>query len=97
MQFANDPLNLIPVSRDVHRKKRERPIGNWRPPEDAFHCEYAAAWRDVSAKYDLDLFARDRSRVNTILQDCDIPERDFEEEGDKGNVDIQAGGIPIPL
>ncbi len=78
MEFANDPLNLIPVSRDVYRKKRERPIASWRPPEENFHCEYAAAWRDISRKYDLDLFASDRTRMNNILKDCDIPEKDFE-------------------
>lgn len=96
MQFANDPLNLIPVSRDSHREKRDRGIGNWRPDEKTFHCQYAAAWRDVSTKYDLDLFQRDRSRMNTILKDCDIPERDFE-QGKKTEVDIRANGIPIPL
>jgi hypothetical protein len=96
MQFANDPLNLIPVSRDSHRKKRDRGIGNWRPDEDSFHCEYAAAWRDVSTKYDLDLFQRDRSRMNTILKDCDIPERDFE-QGKKTDVEVRANGIPVPL
>ena len=42
-QFANDPFNLIPVSRETHRKKRERSIGAWRP-RDEFQCEYAQAW-----------------------------------------------------
>jgi len=97
MQFANDPLNLIPVSRDSHRDKRDRGIGNWRPDQESFHCEYAAAWRDVSRKYDLDLFQRDRSRMNTILKDCDIPERDFGEKDGNTDIDIRAGGIPIPL
>lgn len=98
MQFANDPINLIAVSRDVHRKKRDRGIGNWQPPEESFHCEYAAAWRDVSEKYDLDLFSRDRSRMNRILEDCDIPEGEIEEydTGDT-DVEIRANGIPLPL
>ena len=95
MQFANDPLNLIPVSRDILRKKRDRGIGNWRPPEEDYHCEYAAAWRDVASKYDLDLFIRDKSRVNSILEECDIPERDFEQE--KLETEIRVNGIPLPL
>jgi len=96
MQFANDPLNLIPVGRDTHRNKRDRGIGSWRPPEESFHCEYAAAWRDMSRKYDLQLYQRDESRMNTILEDCDIPEMDFESENDT-EVDVQVNGIPFPL
>ncbi len=97
MQFANDPLNLIAVGRDIHDKKRDRGIGNWRPPQEGFHCDYAIAWRDVALKYDLDLFARDRSRMNDILDECDAPESEFEGGDKKTDVEIRAGGIPIPL
>ena len=69
--FANDPFNLIPVGRETHRKKRERGIGDWQPREE-FECDYAQAWYQVSEKYDLDLFARDTSRMNKILDDCGI-------------------------
>lgn len=69
--FANDPFNLIPVSRDIHRRKSDRGIGGWRPREE-FHCDYAQAWKQVSEKYDLDLLARDESRMNKILGDCGI-------------------------
>lgn len=96
-QFANDPLNLIPVGRDIHDKKRDRGIGSWRPPEESFHCEYAAAWRDVSRKYDLDLFSRDQGRMNSILDECDIPESDIESVDKDTDVEIRANGIPLPL
>jgi hypothetical protein len=69
--FSNDLLNLIPVSRDVFRRKAQRGIGRWQPPNKDFHCEYAQHWKDVSEKYDLRLFASDASRMNTILKDCD--------------------------
>lgn len=69
-QFANDPLNLAPVARDTHRRKGQRGIGRWQPAKE-YQCEYAQAWKDVAEKYDLDLFAQDRSRMNTILKDCD--------------------------
>ena len=68
-QFANDPYNLIPVGRDTHRKKRDRSIGEWQP-RDEFSCDYAASWRDVAEKYDLDLFSRDTSRINRMLENC---------------------------
>jgi hypothetical protein len=69
--FANDAINLIPVGRETARKKRQRSIGEWRP-RDEFVCQYAQNWQQVAEKYDLDLFARDTSRVNTILSDCGI-------------------------
>lgn len=79
-QFANDPLNLVPVSRESHRRKRQRSIGDWQPRE-AFECEYAQAWKDVSEKYDLDLYARDISRMNRILDGCEpVDGRSIEEE-----------------
>lgn len=67
--FANDPFNLIPVGRDTHRKKRDRSIASWQPRED-FSCEYAATWKQLAEKYELDLFGRDTSRVNKILEGC---------------------------
>jgi hypothetical protein len=69
--FANDPFNLIPVGRDTYRKKRQRGIASWEPREE-FRCDYAQAWKQVSEKYDLDLFARDTSRMNKILDECGI-------------------------
>jgi hypothetical protein len=70
-QFANDPLNLAPVARETYRRKGQRGIGRWQP-EKAFQCEYAQAWKDVADKYDLELFAQDRSRMNSILKDCNV-------------------------
>ncbi len=68
--FANDPLNLIPVGRETHRKKRERGIGDWQPREE-FTCDYAQNWKDVAEKYDLDLFAEDTSRITKVMENCD--------------------------
>jgi len=95
--FANDPINLIPVGRSIHAKKRDRGIGSWRPPAEDFHCDYAAAWRDVSERYDLDLFARDRSRMVAILKECGLPERSLEGNDTETDTDVRVNGIPIPL
>ena len=96
--FANDPLNLVPVSRQIQRKKRQRGIGSWRPPEESYQCTYAMTWRNVAKKYDLDLFARDRSRINSILEDCDLSEFEtIEEEGTSTDVEIRSGGVRLPL
>lgn len=99
-QFANDPLNLIPVGRDIQRKKRDRGIGSWRPPNEEYLCDYAVAWRDVAYKYDLDLFQRDRGRMNGILDDCGLSRKPEISEGESSkdtDVDIRVGGIPVPL
>jgi hypothetical protein len=71
VEFSNDVANLIPVGRETARKKRQRSIGEWRP-RDEFICQYAQNWKQVSDKYELDLFARDTSRINTILGDCGV-------------------------
>jgi hypothetical protein len=68
-QFANDPFNLIPVGRDIARKKGKRGIGSWRP-RDEYLCEYARNWQQVAEKYDLDMFATDISRINGTLEKC---------------------------
>ena len=70
-QFSNDPINLMPVGRETTRKKRDRGIASWQPSNADFSCEYAQAWRDVADKYDLDLIARDQSRMDKILDACD--------------------------
>jgi len=68
-QFTNDPLNLIPVSRETSRKRRQRSIGEWQPRE-AFECEYATAWQALANTYDLNLFSRDSSRIKQIQERC---------------------------
>ena len=68
-QFANDPYNLVPVGRETSRKKRDKSLASYQPRAE-FLCEYATGWRDISEKYDLDLFSRDTSRMNKILETC---------------------------
>ena len=69
VQFANDPLNLVVVSRESARKKNGRGIGMWQPRKE-FQCEYAQNWKDIAERYKLDLFASDQSQINTILKNC---------------------------
>lgn len=77
--FSNDAQNLIPVGRETARKKRQRSIGDWRP-RDEFLCEYAQNWKQVSDEYELDLFARDTSRMNSILEECGIDSEEAVED-----------------
>ncbi len=84
--FANEPQNLIPVSRASYRKKRQRGINAFQPEGD-YLCTYASTWRTVSELYDLELYLRDKNRMNRILDECDI---DMEEtEGDGVVIDEQ--------
>jgi hypothetical protein len=84
-QFTNDPLNLIPVSRGSARKKRGRGIGDWQPREE-YLCEYARNWKLITEKYELDLFAKDRSRLNSILEECDSSDlRSLPSDSDSNN------------
>jgi 5-methylcytosine-specific restriction endonuclease McrA len=49
--FANDPLNLIPVSKRLNRQKGAKGPTRWMPPNKDFQCEYIKRWKAVKAKY----------------------------------------------
>ncbi len=56
--FANDPQNLIAVSRSENRKKgADTPI-EYLPPRQAYRCEYLWRWLSVKIKYQLRLDLR---------------------------------------
>ncbi|MDT8398539.1 MAG: DUF1524 domain-containing protein [Pseudomonadales bacterium] len=76
--FANDPMNLIAVSRKTFREKRQRSIALWRPRAE-YLCSYASQWRDIAEKYQLRLFNRESGRINSTLKDCG-PEGPFRSE-----------------
>lgn len=71
--FANDPANLILTGRNQTRRKNDRGPSGWLPREE-YQCAYARQWLELADKYDLQLGARDRSRIVVLQRDC--PEED---------------------
>ena len=52
-QFANDPINLIPVYLSANRSKSFRFAYEWMPENKAYWCEYIQKRERVIDKYDL--------------------------------------------
>lgn len=68
--FANDPANLIAVSGPVNASKGDGGPGEWLPPNEAFHCDFVAAWVSVVADYDLSVTAEDAAAARDVLDGC---------------------------
>ncbi len=51
--FANDPLNIIPVYNSLNRQKGSKPPEQWLPPNPSFVCDYLEKWIFVAKKYKL--------------------------------------------
>ena len=52
-EFANDPLELLAVSRATNRSKSDDDPAEWQPPNRASWCQYAGLWTLVKLKYGL--------------------------------------------
>jgi len=52
-QFANDPDNLIVVSKDEKKRKGSRGITEWLPENDVFHKAYISKFMYIKEKYGL--------------------------------------------
>ncbi|MFI5043859.1 MAG: HNH endonuclease family protein, partial [Acidimicrobiales bacterium] len=52
-EFANDPLELLAVSRATNRSKSDDDPAEWQPPNRAAWCQYAGLWTLVTLKYGL--------------------------------------------
>lgn len=57
--FANDPENLIAVDRSSNSSKRDSSPADWMPTNEAYSCEYANDFQDLTNDYDLDLSSED--------------------------------------
>lgn len=71
--FANelaDPVHLIAVSASANRSKGDRSPDQWRPPNRAYWCEYAADWIEVKTRWRLATTTSERSALLGMLADC---------------------------
>ena len=69
LQFANDPMNMVLVSKQEIRRKRNRGPDRYLPRQE-FQCEYVRLWDAIADKYDLQLSSSDRSEISNVLRDC---------------------------
>ena len=52
-EFANDPINLIPVYLGANRSKGYKPAHKWMPENKDYWCEYIRTREEVANKYGL--------------------------------------------
>ncbi len=82
-QFANSlayPNHLIAVSASANRSKGARGPEDWRPPDAAYHCQYAQDWIAVKAEWGLTATAAEWAALEEMLGECPYP-IDFVDDG----------------
>ncbi len=98
--YANDlsdPHHLIAVQASANRSKGARGPEDWRPPNEAYHCDYAYYWIQIKARWGLSATPQEWLALLDMLDTCpqgrppitDAPEVDetlFSEPDHPGDV-----------
>lgn len=64
LEFANDPINLVAVSKSANREKSDQLPSAWLPPRVDARCWYVSALAHVAATYQLRLSEADVDAMN---------------------------------
>ena len=67
LEYAN---HLIAVAAAANRSKGARGPEDWRPPEAAYHCQYARDWIAVKDEWDLTATAAEWAALEEMLAEC---------------------------
>ena len=67
-QFANDPVNLLPVEDSLNSSKQHRGPDEWLPPSG--QCGYVARFVRVVKKYELSPTSDERAWTTRFLEGC---------------------------
>ncbi|WP_219470053.1 HNH endonuclease family protein [Nonomuraea rhizosphaerae] len=67
VDFANDPLNLLPVDGDANEQKDASGPASWLPPQRHIRCAYVTRFAQVALKYDLPVTREDK---DTMIRQC---------------------------
>ena len=67
IDFANDPLELLPVDGAANEQKDAQGPANWLPPQKSIRCAYVTRFAQVALKYDLPVTKADK---DTMLKQC---------------------------
>jgi hypothetical protein len=70
LAFANDPLELLAVSRDANQTKGSSDAASWLPPYKPGRCAFVARQTEVKAKYGLWVTAAERDAIARVLSRC---------------------------
>ncbi|MER7502677.1 HNH endonuclease family protein [Nonomuraea pusilla] len=67
LDFANDPLNLLPVQGAANEEKDASGPAGWLPPLRRVRCAYVTRFAQVALKYDVPVTGPDK---RTMLAQC---------------------------
>jgi hypothetical protein len=65
LDFANDPLNLLPVYGQANEEKDASGPASWLPPQRRVRCAYVTRFAQVAIKYDLPVTKPDKAAMLT--------------------------------
>ncbi|SDK63479.1 HNH endonuclease family protein [Nonomuraea jiangxiensis] len=63
LDFANDPLNLLPVDGAANEQKDASGPANWLPPRRRVRCSYVTRFAQVALKYGVPVTAADKKAM----------------------------------
>ena len=70
-EYANDlDTVLVTVSAKENRAKGAKGPGEYMPPREEYHCEYAQRWIAISQKYGLWISKDDKSALESAIGKC---------------------------
>ena len=67
-KFANDPENILPVSKKFNRQKGAKGPEEWMPPNPKYRCVYLHKWKQIADLYLL----TGMTRSIAGLEDCAV-------------------------
>lgn len=68
--YANDPAVLLSADAGANRQKGDRGPEAWKPPNAAYHCEYARRWVGIKSDWEMTVNAAERDALEEMLATC---------------------------
>lgn len=68
--WYNDMANLLAVDGPTNSAKGEKTLGEWQPPNEAYRCDFAFTYIEVTFLYDLAIKPVDAGYAEELLPTC---------------------------
>ena len=68
--YANDPAVLLSADASANRQKGDKGPEAWKPPDTAYHCEYARRWVGIKSGWGMTVNAAEKAALEEMLATC---------------------------